>query len=402
MKRVLLLSLILLLQTACQYRNFNNPLPGGLASKAVVSGFDDVRTDYTNNQNPLIKRQSLERVKQLAKNYPETMFQRKGVFTLLIISGGADYGAFGTGILNGWTKSGTRPKFTTVTGISTGALIAPFAFADPKYDSVLKTTYTTTTTKDVLTKKPLLWTLISGSDSLMDTKPLKNLIASYVDEKLLNDIAKGFQEGRRLYVGTTNLYSRKLIVWDMTRIAASRNPKKIELFRKVLLASASIPVIMPPVKFDVIANEKTYTEMHVDGGATFSVFLSHLGSDVQTAKAHFQLTKPPRVKIYVIRNNQNRFHYKVVKPRLFAIGKQAVASVIASQGAADVDFIYLCALLGKVDFNLANVPNEFYMDSDELFDIKRMQKLYHIGYVKAIKGYPWQKIPPDVKLLHNV
>lgn len=400
MKRIFFVVFLLCLETACNTAK-NNPLPAQLSDKALVPGFKEVRTEFTRSDDPIIKKQSLERVKQLAKAYPDTMFHQKGSFSLLIISGGGDYGAFGAGLLNGWTKSGSRPTFTTVTGISTGALIAPLAFAGPKYDATLKKVYTTITTKDVLSNKPVLWTLLTGGSALKGTKPLQDLIARHVDEKLLDDIAKGYYQGRRLYVGTSNLYSRKLVVWDMTRIAASKNPERVQLFRKILLASASIPVVMPPVYFDVIANGKPYTEMHVDGSTTFAVFLSRLGSDIKTAKKHFKLKQKPNVKIYVIRNNQNQFHYKVIKPKLLVIGKRAIESVTASQGAADVIFIYLCALIEGVDFNLANVPNEFDSNSEELFDTQRMNQLYQIGYSKAVKGYSWQKIPPDVRALHG-
>ncbi len=400
MKRILIVIFILFLQTSCSTMR-THPLPAAMVPYAEIPGFKNIRTSFTNGDDPVVKQQSLERVRQLAKTYPGTMFHQKGAFTLLVISGGADYGAFSAGLLNGWTKTGTRPTFTTITGISTGALIAPFAFAGPKYDAELKKVYTTTETKDVLSDKSLLWTLATGGSSLKSTKPLQDLIARYVDEEMINDIAKGFHQGRRLYVGTSNLYARKLIVWDMTRIAASSNPQKIELFRKILLASASIPVVMPPVYFDVIAKGKYYTEMHVDGGTSFAVFPSRIFSDTQAAKKHLNLKEKPNVKIYVIRNNQNQFHYKIVKPGLFTIGKRAIESVTAAQGAADVVFIYLYALLTGVDFNLANIPNSFDSSSEELFDIQRMTHLYNIGYSKAIKGYPWQKVPPGVAHLQK-
>ncbi|ARB93035.1 patatin-like phospholipase family protein [Legionella longbeachae] len=391
---------ISLLLTACHTVK-QNPVPEHLASVAEIPGFQDIRSNFNEGTNQKIKMQSIARVKQLAKSYPDTMYHHKGAFTLLVISGGADYGAFGAGLLNGWTKSGTRPSFTTVTGISTGALIAPLAFAGPKYDATLKKVYTTISTKDVLSDKPLLWTLATGGSSLKGTKPLQNLIAQHVNEALLHDIAKGYYEGRRLYIGTSNLYARDLVVWDMTKIAASKNPEKLNLFRKIMLASASIPVVMPPVYFDVVAKGKSYTEMHVDGGTTFGVFLSRLNSDIHAAKKYLKLKQKPNINIYVIRNNQNHFHYKIVKPKVLDIGKRAVESVTAAQGAADVIFIYLCALLNGADFNLANVPNEFNSNSEELFDTQRMNQLYQIGYSKALKGYPWQKVPPDVAKQHQ-
>ncbi|SEG32644.1 Predicted acylesterase/phospholipase RssA, contains patatin domain [Legionella quinlivanii DSM 21216] len=320
---------------------------------------------------------------------------------ITVVSGGGDFGAFGAGILNGWTQSGKRPEFTTVTGISTGALIAPLAFAGPKYDKALREAYTTISAKDVFTDKPVLWTLLTGGESLKDYKPLQKLLDKYVTATMLDDIAKAYYQGRRLYVGTTNLYSRDLVVWDMTRIATSKNPEKLALFKKILLASASIPAVFPPVYFDVMAQGQIYSEMHVDGGTTFAVFLSRLGSDLKAAKEHFHLKNMPNVKIFVIRNNQNRFPYKVVKPKLLSIGKRALKSVTAAQGSADVIFIYLCSLLQHVDFNLTYIPPDFVADADKMFDQKQMNALYQIGYKKGRTGSFWEKIPPDVAILHR-
>lgn len=390
-----------LIQTGCNSLHKSAAIPEGLANAAEIPGYKNIRTEFTDAHNPLIQQQSVERVQQLAKHYPNTMFHQKGYFSLLVISGGGDYGAFGAGILNGWSKSGKRPSFTTVTGISTGALIAPLAFAGSKYDAPLKEVYTTITTKDVITDKPLLWTLMTGGESLKGDKPLQKLLDKHVTWELINDVAKGYYQGRRLYIGTTNLYSRKLIVWDMTRIAASKNPNRRDLFIKVMLASASIPAILPPVYFDVVANGKNYQEMHVDGQTTFAVFLSRLSSDMETAAKLFHLQQPPVVRIFVIRNNQNRFHYKIVEPKVMAIGKRALESVISAQGTADVIFVYLCALLQKVDFNLTYVPASYVSNSDELFDTQRMNELYSIGYNKGIKGNFWEKIPPDVIALHE-
>ncbi|MFW2571508.1 patatin-like phospholipase family protein [Legionella sp. 29fVS95] len=401
MKKIIVVIFLILSQSACQIAGKPNPVPAELENAVQINDFPDVRTEFTNSSNPLIKKQSLERIKQLAKTYPDTMFHQKNFFSLLIISGGGDYGAFGAGILNGWTKSGKRPSFTTVTGISTGALIAPLAFAGPKYDQPLKEVYTTITSKEVITDKPILWTLATGGESLKGDKPLQNLLDRYISPQLLDDIAKGFYQGRRLYVGTTNLYSRKLVVWDLTRLAASRNPKKIILFKKVLLASASIPAVLPPVYIDVVNQGKSYQEMHVDGSTTFAVFLSRLGSDIHAARSYFKLKQKPNVKIFVIRNNQNRFPYKIVQPKLLSIGRQALDSVLAAQGSADVIFIYLCALLQEVDFNLTYVPANYVSKSDEMFDKQRMNELFRIGYNKAVRGNFWEKIPPDVIALHQ-
>ena len=182
----------------------------------------------------------------------------------LAISGGGDNGAYGAGFLNGWTAAGTRPLFKVVTGVSTGALIAPFAFLGPKYDYVLERVYTTSSQADIFKKRGLIKGVTS--DAMADSQPLANLIASYATRELLDEIAAEYAKGRILLVGTANLDSLEPVVWNMTAIAASQDPNALELFRRILLASASIPAAFPPVMIDVTVDGTTFQEMHVDGG----------------------------------------------------------------------------------------------------------------------------------------
>ena len=189
----------------------------------------------------------------------------------LAISGGGDNGAYGAGFLNGWTAAGTRPEFKVVTGISTGALIAPFAFLGPKYDHVLEKVYTTSSQKDIFKKRGIAAWLFG--DSMADTRPLASVIESYVTRALLDEIAAEYAKGRILLVGTTNLDSLEPVIWNMTAIAASQDPRAVPLFRSILLASASIPGAFPPVMIDVNLDGAKYQEMHVDGGTIAQVFL---------------------------------------------------------------------------------------------------------------------------------
>jgi len=183
----------------------------------------------------------------------------------LAISGGGANGAFGAGFLNGWTASGMRPKFKIVTGISTGALIAPMAFLGLQYDIKLEKYYTTVSTKNIMNVQGWLGIMsILTGESYASTRPLQHLIAELVDDNVLKEIAKEYANGRRLYIGTTNLDTQRFVVWDMGAIAASGCPGSLKLFRKVMLASASIPGAFPPVYFDVELNGRKYDEMHVD------------------------------------------------------------------------------------------------------------------------------------------
>jgi predicted acylesterase/phospholipase RssA len=194
----------------------------------------------------------------------------------LALSGGGANGAFGAGFLNGWSTTGSRPVFKIVTGVSSGALMAPFAFLGPQYDDALHEFYTTTTTRDIFAIGSIGSILISllRGDSLADTGPLATLIARHVDAEFLHQVADAYNRGRRLYIGTVDLDSQRFVVWNMGLIAASGRPEALELFRKVMLASASIPIVFPPVFFEVEAGGRLYDEMHVDGAVAATVFLN--------------------------------------------------------------------------------------------------------------------------------
>jgi predicted acylesterase/phospholipase RssA len=183
----------------------------------------------------------------------------------LALSGGGANGAFGAGFLNGWSTTWSRPVFKIVTGVSTGAVMAPFAFLGPQYDAALHEFYTTTTTRDLFNIGSMLSILISllRGDSLADAGPLAALIARHVDLEFLRRIADAHNRGRRLYIGTVDLDSQQFVVWNMGLIAASGRPEALDLFRKVMFASASIPIVFPPVFFEVDAGGRLYDEMHV-------------------------------------------------------------------------------------------------------------------------------------------
>jgi predicted acylesterase/phospholipase RssA len=189
----------------------------------------------------------------------------------LAISGGSDNGAFSAGFLNGWTKAGTRPQFKLVTGVSTGALIAPFAFLGPEYDGTLKSMYQNVSRKDILIDRAF-YSVFLG-DAMADTTPLLRLLKVKVTQKMVDAIGAEYGKGRLLFLATTNLDAKRPVVWNITKIAASGQPGAVELIQKIMLASASIPGVFPPVMFKVEADGKSYEEMHVDGSASAQVFL---------------------------------------------------------------------------------------------------------------------------------
>jgi Patatin-like phospholipase len=309
----------------------------------------------------------------------------------LAISGGGSDGAFGSGLLVGWSKQGTRPEFEIVTGISTGALSAPFAFLGSEYDSQLTAIYTTIDTKDIMRSNGPIGAIFGSS--LTDNSPLKALVAKYVTPELLDRIAIENSRGRKLLIGTTNLDAQRPVVWDMTAIAASDNPEKVRLFRDVLVASAAIPGVFPPQLIKVTADGKTYDELHVDGGTTTQAFLL---SAENSLKSVDEVLKIKRTRsLYVIINGTFAPQPAKTETATFAIATRSISTLIKSQGIGDVYRMYTQAVRDGVDFNVASIPDDFTEVSKSTFDQDYMTKLYKRGYQAAISGTAWQKTPPD-------
>ena len=251
----------------------------------------------------------------------------------LAISGGGDNGAFGAGLLNGWTAAGTRPEFKGVTGVSTGALTAPFAFLGPKYDPALTTVFTTVSKDDIFKKRGLIKGGLFG-DSMADTAPLARLIERHVDRPMLDAIAAEYAKGRLLLVGTADLDALEPVIWNMTAIAASKDPRALDLFRRILRASASIPGAFPPVMIDVEVDGVRHQEMHVDGGTIAQVFLYPPSLEIGALSAE-QGAQRKRT-LYIIRNARLDPDWASVERRTMSIAARAISSLTQTQGIGDL------------------------------------------------------------------
>ncbi|MEM7224670.1 MAG: patatin-like phospholipase family protein [Pseudomonadota bacterium] len=308
----------------------------------------------------------------------------------LAISGGGDNGAFGAGLLVGWSETGTRPQFKTVTGISTGALTAPFAFLGPAYDDELAAVYTQIAPDDVYTFRGPFAAIFD--DAMADSAPLRKLIARYADEAMLAELAAEYHKGRNLLIATTNLDARRPVIWNVTAIAASGHPKALEIFHDILIASASLPGAFPPVMFDVEFDGKLYQEMHVDGGAMAQVFV-YPGS-LEVAKLSAQLGMERDRALYIIRNARLDSEWASIERQTIDIVSRAVTTLVQTQGIGDLYRIFLIAKRDHVDFNLAYIGSDFTEVHEEEFDPVFMRNLFQYGYEEALKGYEWKKFPP--------
>jgi hypothetical protein len=309
----------------------------------------------------------------------------------LVLSGGGGNGAFGAGLLAGWTAHGSRPEFQIVSGTSTGALIAPFAFLGPAYDATLREVYTRYSTEDLVQPRVLL-NIVRG-DSALSTTRLRALIASYLDEEVIAAIAAEGARGRSLFVGTTNLDVGRPVVWDITRIAALDTPEARELIYDLILASTAIPGAFPPVMIEVERNGRRYEEMHVDGGVTSQLFLASFGIDWREVAAQLEVKGAP--DLYVIRNARVRQEAMPVPRRLAPVLTRTVSTLINAQGIGDLAKLYAVSTEYGFTYHVAYIPESFEGEPAETFDRDYMTRLFEFGYELARNGQQWTLVPTD-------
>jgi hypothetical protein len=310
--------------------------------------------------------------------------------SFLAISGGGDDGAFGAGLLVGWTERGDRPEFKLVTGISTGSLIAPFAFLGSRYDDVLRKIYTDVKPDDIFETRGLMTAFFD--DALRDTTPLFGMISKYLDEKMMAEIAQEYGKGRLLLIGTTDLDAQRPVIWNIGAIAASGRPGALDLIHRILLASAAVPAAFPPVMVDVEAGGQHYQEMHVDGGAIVQTFLY---PPTVTAGLNLQQGQLARERhAYVIRNGRLDPNWASVDRRVFSIAGRAISTMIYYSGQNDVYRLQNTTKRDGVDFNLAYIGRDFNFEHKEDFDQPYMRALFAYAQGQVQAGTIWHKSSP--------
>jgi len=369
-------------------------VPLGQAGRATVLGISNERF------LPMLGTAALEaefvkamersgRTQLLLTNKPAPMMN------MLAVSGGGENGAFGAGLLNGWTQQGTRPVFDLVTGVSTGALSAPFAFLGSAYDAQLKAVYTEISPSDILERRsPLRAALFD--DGLTDNAPLFRTITRYLTDDMIAAIANGYDDGRLLLIGTTDLDAQMPVIWNIGAIAKSKHPRAPDTIRRILLASAAIPGAFPPTMFDVISEGQHYQELHVDGGAFAQAFL-YPASVTEQRRVRLAKRLPTlAITAYVIRNGRLDPEWSTVQRQTLGIAGRAISTMIAASGYNDVVKMYNNTLRDDVTFNLAYIGKDFTKALPGPFDPGFMQALYDYGYQRAIKGYDWSHRPPAI------
>jgi predicted acylesterase/phospholipase RssA len=299
----------------------------------------------------------------------------------LAISSGGDEGAFAAGLLVGWTTRGDRPAFSVVTGVSAGALVAPFAFLGSKYDAALRAVSSRIRQGDILQRRN--WVAALTGDSMADDRPLASMIEKYINQDLLHEIAGEYARGRLLFVATTNLDARELVVWDMGAIASRGDDAALDLFRKIILASMAVPGVFPPVMIDVEANGRRYQEMHVDGAVMTQVFLFPY-SFMPEREQH----------IYVIRNGRIDAQWRSIERRTAAVAHRALDALVDRQALSDMYRLQSLAQQYGADLNIAYIDSGFIYPHRAPFAGDYMQHLFQYSCQLAAGGYRWSKALP--------
>jgi predicted acylesterase/phospholipase RssA len=381
--------LLVIVLSACSTLDTRVAVPEALAVRAQPVGFSQIRVwgDQAGPQLQGIIRSEQARAKQLILS---GMAGGHRHHDILALSGGADDGAFGAGLLAGWSQRGDRPNFSTVTGVSAGALIAPFAFLGPAYDPQLKEIYTEYTSSDLF--RPQLLSGLLGGNAIADSAPLAALIEKHVDRRLMRQLAQERAKGRLLIVGTTNLDAQRPVFWDVGRIAQSGRPEALELIRSILLASASVPGIFPPVRIRVVVDGETFEEMHVDGGPTRQVFLAP--ADFSFRQLDEALGQKVERRLWVIRNSKLGPEYAEVPDRTLNISQRSLETLTKYQSIGDIARMHRIAQREGMSFRLASIPPGFNEPRPQSFDQTYMRALFAEGERLGRAGNMWSVRPP--------
>ncbi len=311
---------------------------------------------------------------------------------LLALSGGGPDGAFGAGLLAGWTARGDRPTFQVVSGVSTGAIIALFAYLGPQHDETLREIYTTYRTRQLAI--PTFFAGLTGGTALFDTTGYRRLIEEYIDDETVEAIADAYRDNRLLLIGTTNIDASRPVIWNVGAIAVSGDPNAKKLIQDVVQASSAIPGAFPPVLIPVTTQDgRQHDEMHVDGGATEQVILFSPELRVTDVDERSGVTVDRSV--WVVMNNKLEKPYDPVRPRLTSIAGKAASSLIGGSGTGDVYRIFAITERDNADLNVIAIPRDFDGEPEEMFDPVYMGALYDLGYKAGLDATDWRPFPPD-------
>lgn len=343
---------------------------------------------------PLVESSLAEALQSVPKADPVNRPGQKPLH-VLALSGGGQYGSYVAGILCGWQDAGYRPDFDVCTGISSGALIAMLAYLGPKYDPELRRVFTTLKQRDLFRYRPALYLI--RYRSIASSDPIKRQIDTTIDEEFMDDLRIAHQSGRRLFVGTMHLQSRRLVIWDIGALACSGRPDANVLVKKVILAATSISGLVPPVEFEVEVNGCRYVEEHVDGGGASQVFVRF--------GPHHPRYDPAQPgpwlsgsQLYLFAGG--KLYADTIEGDMGFLNRvtSTVSGTLYALYRTELHKMYsLCAMSG-MQFNLVAVPQEKKTAVKSMtFEPEVMQDLFALGYSYGYNGIPWRHTPPGTQ-----
>jgi len=305
-------------------------------------------------------------------------------FDLLALSGGGADGAYGAGVLVGWTEKGDRPEFEVVTGVSTGALMAPFAFIGPEGDAELTEAFTDGRADRILEAR---WALALVGPGVFRQRPLRALVAASIDQQVLDRVAAGHRTGRRLYIATTSLDTQGQVIWDMGALAASGQPGALALFIDLLTASASIPGVFPPVFVDIERDGRRVRELHADGRTTANFFVvpERLILDPSLLPPD---PSRPRGRIWIGVNGRPEASFSVAAFSGVGVAGRGLDAMMKASTRMNLVAAAQFARLHDLDLAVTMAPPGA-RETSLGFDRARMQALFEAGRGRAVTGSAW-------------
>ena len=373
-------------------------VPATLAQTATLPGYEAARywgDELTPAFEATISR-LYQQIKQNAAAKVGPNFLDEANF--IAISGGGDNGAFTAGLMKGWTERGDRPVFEAVTGVSTGALAAPFVFLGPAHDQDLADIYLNNGSNQLYSGRGLVGLL---GNSLESTAPLKHLIRHYATDAFLEEIAAQARLGRRLLVASTDLDAQRPMIWDLTAVATSGRPDRRDMFVQILLASSAIPGIFPPVEFRVAASDgKSYSELHVDGGVTAEVIF--VPPEAQLAEMEAKILGKLRKRtLWIVRNGKLGPEYAPARDKMFALASRGVLTMVKYQVLSNLRTLAREtheAQKGKSDFFFQAIPQDFDSIAASHFDRTYARALFQCG-IEVGRAGTWSTDVPSTPIM---
>lgn len=311
---------------------------------------------------------------------------------ILVLSGGGANGAYGTGVINALYDTNQLPEYSIVTGISAGSMIAPFAFVGGEHIPRLKEAMLGINDKAILGSKNFLNTLIK--DAFTNGNNLFELVEQLYNAEMIEQIGQQHNNGRRLFIGTTQFDSGELVVWNVGAIAASDLPNKNHLIHQILAASSSIPGVFPPQFIQVEVNGEVKEELHVDGGMNTQMFVDP--GNFNYSLVNKALGKQQKPNIHVIRNGVLKIPYAPLKDKGTELLGRSLKTMLVQQTRGDLYRMLYFSELNQYDLSFTYIDHEFDAQkaTKQMFDQQYMQALYQNGYDKVLSKTLWQKTMP--------